>query len=119
VDESIVIKGGTSMMGGSRSIGRCASCGHEYTEIELDEIQVNVARGKEPAVDVCQAAGMLGRPGDAIWAAQELRDSAVVCDGVRLYPLTALRRYAEREGITPVPLIAGITANWVRRKAGQ
>jgi hypothetical protein len=111
----VELKQGRGMTG--QNVGTCASCGKVYLEMDLETMDLDIRLGKVPAVDALKAARMLRRPGEASWAAQELRAEAVPNGrGGFDYPLTSVRAYAdaERNRIDLVPLDAA--ASWVRTR---
>jgi hypothetical protein len=94
--------------------GSCAFCKEAYNAIDLDSIQMESAGGRVPATDLFHANRMIGWPGTEGRLLRELRDQFVLQDnGTRVIPLSVVREYAERNGLTFEPLPPQTIPVWV------
>ena len=92
--------------------GSCSECRARFSNEDVDEIQTNTDIGKRPIVPILTAARMLGRPGAAGWAMQELGRDVFPHNGSDFVRLSAIRSYADQSGITVVPLSAQAVTVW-------
>jgi len=93
--------------------GRCQYCGEVYPEPALDEIRTRLRDGNVLFVHMLNAARMLGRPGEATWAFEQLRSAAILRDNVHYVPLSAVVGYARRNSIRLQPLGKNSQAHWM------
>jgi len=93
----------TQVDGTASESGRCPECSREHDERKLDEISMRLLT-HILAEDPLRAARRLGRPGQGIWAAEQLRNHAIhLRNGLVVFPISKIREYAAQHGITLVP----------------
>lgn len=93
--------------------GRCQYCGEVYCEPALDDMRRHLARGEVLVVHMLNAARMLGRPGEATWAFEQLRSVAILRDNVHYVALSAVVGYAQKNDIRLEPLGKNSQAHWM------